>query len=34
MADIQQHDGVQVFVGVDVGKGAHHADALDLSENV
>jgi transposase len=29
MTDLDQHDGVQVFVGVDVGKGAHHAVALD-----
>ncbi len=29
MTDIDQHDSVQVFIGVDVGKGAHHAVALD-----
>jgi transposase len=29
MTDIDQHDSVQVFVGVDVGKGTHHAVALD-----
>jgi hypothetical protein len=29
MTDIEQHDNVQVFVGVDVGKGAHHAVAMD-----
>src|SRR5439155_17543662 len=29
MTDTEQHDSVQVFVGVDVGKGAHHAVALD-----
>jgi transposase len=29
MTDIEQHDSVEVFVGVDVGKGAHHAVALD-----
>ena len=29
MTDNEQHDSVQVFVGVDVGKGAHHAVALD-----
>jgi transposase len=29
MTDLEQHDSVQVFVGVDVGKGAHHAVALD-----
>ena len=29
MSDIEQHDSVQVFVGVDVGKGTHHAVALD-----
>jgi len=29
MTDIEQHDSVKVFVGVDVGKGAHHAVALD-----
>jgi transposase len=29
MTDIEQHDSVQVFVGVDVGKGVHHAVALD-----
>ncbi|ARK93844.1 IS110 family transposase [Burkholderia pseudomallei] len=29
MQDTQQHGGVDVFVGVDVGKGQHHAVALD-----
>lgn len=29
MTDIDQHEHIQVFVGVDVGKGAHHAVALD-----
>lgn len=29
MTDIEQHDDVQVFVVVDLGKGAHHAFALD-----
>ena len=29
MTDIEPHDSVEVFVGVDVGKGAHHAVALD-----
>ena len=29
MADIEQHDDIQVFLGVDVGKGDHHAVALD-----
>ena len=29
MTDIEQHDSVEVFVGVDVGKGTHHAVALD-----
>jgi transposase len=29
MADIAQHDEIQVFLGVDVGKGDHHAVALD-----
>jgi len=29
MTDIDQHESVHVFVGVDVGKGAHHAVALD-----
>jgi hypothetical protein len=29
MADIEQHDNIQVFVGVEVGKGTHHAVALD-----
>jgi len=29
MSDIEQHDSVEVFVGVDVGKGTHHAVALD-----
>jgi transposase len=29
MTGIEQHDSVQVFVGVDVGKGVHHAVALD-----
>jgi hypothetical protein len=28
MTDIEQHDSVEVFVGVDVGKGTHHAVAL------
>ncbi|WP_408583166.1 IS110 family transposase [Paraburkholderia tropica] len=27
----QQHSSVDVFVGVDVGKGHHHAVALDRS---
>ncbi len=29
MADFVQHDNIQVFLGVDVGKGDHHAVALD-----
>lgn len=29
MTDFKQHERTQVFVGVDVGKGAHHAVALD-----
>ena len=29
MTGIEQHDSVQVFVGIDVGKGTHHAVALD-----
>jgi transposase len=29
MTDIEQHESVEVFVGVDVGKGTHHAVALD-----
>ena len=29
MTGIEQHDRIQVFIGVDVGKGAHHAVALD-----
>lgn len=29
MTDIEQHDSVQVFVGLDVGKEAHHGVALD-----
>jgi len=29
MSDIEQHDSVQVFVGLDVGKEAHHGVALD-----
>ena len=29
MTDIEQHDSVHVFVGLDVGKGAHHGVALD-----
>ena len=33
MTDLDQHEGVQVFVGVDVGKGAHHAVALDRKGN-
>jgi len=28
MTDVQDHDSIQVFIGVDVGKGAHHAVAL------
>jgi hypothetical protein len=31
MQETQQHDSVDVFVGVDVGKGQHHAVALDRS---
>jgi hypothetical protein len=29
MTDIDQHDSVQAFVGVHMGRGAHHAVALD-----
>lgn len=29
MTDFEQHERIQVFVGVDVGKAAHHAVALD-----
>ena len=29
MTDSEQHDCIQVFIGVDVGKGSHHAVALD-----
>ena len=29
MSDIEQHESVNVFVGLDVGKEAHHAVALD-----
>lgn len=29
MTDLDQHEAIQVFVGVDVGKGAHHAVALN-----
>src|SRR5581483_6309900 len=29
MADIEQHDDIQVFLAVDVGKANHHAVALD-----
>lgn len=29
MQESQQHDTVDVFIGVDVGKGQHHAVALD-----
>ena len=29
MIDLDQHEAIQVFVGVDVGKGAHHAVALN-----
>lgn len=29
MTDLDQHEAVQVFLGVDVGKGAHHAVALN-----
>jgi hypothetical protein len=25
MTDIHNYDSIQVFIGVDVGKGAHHA---------
>jgi hypothetical protein len=28
MTDSQEYDSIQVFIGVDVGKGAHHAVAL------
>lgn len=31
MQEIQQYDAADVFVGVDVGKGQHHAVALDRS---
>jgi transposase len=31
MAEIEEHEHIQVFVGIDVGKGAHHAVALDRS---
>ncbi|MGG1947780.1 IS110 family transposase [Trinickia sp. NRRL B-1857] len=31
MQDTQQHGAVDVFIGVDVGKGQHHAVALDRS---
>ncbi len=29
MTDLDQHEAIQVFVGVDVGKGAHHDAALN-----
>ncbi|KWK62598.1 IS110 family transposase [Burkholderia ubonensis] len=29
MQETQQHDAIDVFIGVDVGKGQHHAVALD-----
>jgi imidazoleglycerol phosphate dehydratase HisB len=29
MTDIEQHDSVEDFVGVNVGNGTHHAVALD-----
>jgi hypothetical protein len=29
MTDLDQYEAIQVFVGVDVGKGAHHAVALN-----
>ena len=29
MTDLDQHEAIQVFVGIDVGKGAHHAVALN-----
>jgi len=29
MTDIEQHDSIEVFVGVHAGKGTHHAVALD-----
>ncbi len=31
MTDLDQHEAIQVFVGIDVGKGAHHAVALNRS---
>ena len=31
MTDIEQHDSVQVFVGLDVGEGAHHGVALETA---
>lgn len=31
MTDHEDHNSVDVFIGVDVGKGAHHAVALDRS---
>ena len=29
MTDLDQHEAIQVFVGIDVGKGVHHAVALN-----
>lgn len=31
MTDIEAHERIDVYVSVDVGKGAHHAVALDLT---
>jgi transposase len=31
ITEIEQQECIQIFVGVDVGKGAHHAVALDLA---
>lgn len=31
MAEIERHEAIDVFIGVDVGKGEHHAVALDRS---
>lgn len=31
MTDIEQQHRIEIFVGIDVGKGAHHTVALDLT---
>ena len=31
MTEIEEHESIEVFIGIDVGKNAHHAVALDRS---